>query len=149
MWPPADRAPELWDTLMEVGSKFALRAVGLKALNVCRIEAGLLQKEVDFHNASHVLTRDQKSIPYELGFDWMINLDREPFVGQSALQKLQKPAWNLVGLEINWEQTRGLYESKDSPATANRGMDLICPLYRDARANIRSVMQPVGHGHPY
>lgn len=132
MWPPADRAPEFWDMLMEVGSGFALRAVGLKALDVCRIEAGLLQKGVDYHNASRVLTREQKSIPYELGLGWMINLDRDPFVGQSALQKLQQPAWNMVGLEIDWDQTRGLYESKGlPPLLPTEAWSVSAPLYRD------------------
>lgn len=132
MWPPADSAPGLWDTLMEVGSGFALQAVGLRALDVCRIEAGLLQKGVDYHNASRVLTREQKSIPYELGLGWMINLDRDPFVGQSALQKLQQPAWNMVGLEIDWEQTRGLYESKGlPPLLPTEAWSMSAPLYRD------------------
>ena len=138
MWPPADRAPELWDTLMDVGSKFALRAVGLKALNVCRIEAGLLQKEVDYHNASRVLTREQKSIPYELGFGWMINLDREPFVGQSALQQLQQPAWKLVGLEIDLGSKQEVcMNPRDFPRYCQRRCGPhAAPLYRDhARQN--------------
>ena len=132
MWPPADRAAEFWDTLMEVGSGFALRAVGLKALDVCRIEAGLLQKGVDYHNASRVLTQEQKSLPHELGLGWMMNLDRDPFVGQSALQELQQPAWNMVGLEIDWEQTRGLYESKGlPPLLPTEAWSISAPLYRD------------------
>ncbi len=132
MWPPADRALEIWDTLMEAGSGFALRATGLKALDVCRIEAGLLNKGVDFHNASRVLIREQKSMPYDLGLGWMVHLDREPFVGQSALRKLQQPEWNMVGLEIDWSQTRDLYESRGlPPMLPAEAWSLSAPLYRD------------------
>ncbi len=132
LWFPSNQALNVWDTLMESGSEYALRAAGLKALDVCRIEAGLLQHGVDFQNASHVLVRSQKSTPYDLGLDWMVHLDRDPFVGQAELRNLQKSRYTMVGLDIDWIQTRDLYESRGlPPALPVEAWSMSVPLYRD------------------
>lgn len=132
LWFPSDQALNIWDTLMESGSAFALRAAGLKAMDVCRIEAGLLQQGVDFHNASHVLARAQKSTPYDLGLGWMVHLDRDPFVGQAKLRNEQNSTHTMVGLEIDWSQTRDLYESRGlPPALPVEAWPMSVPVYRD------------------
>ncbi len=132
LWFSSDQALNVWDTLMESGTGFGLRAAGLKALDICRIEAGLLEQGVDFQNASHMLTHAQKSTPFDLGLDWMVHLDRDPFVGQSELQKKQNSRYTVVGLEIDWIQTRDLYESRGLlPALPVEAWSSSVPLYRD------------------
>ena len=51
LWVDADRAVELWDRLMDAGEAFGLRPAGMLALDVVRIEAGLILLEVDYTGA--------------------------------------------------------------------------------------------------
>ena len=52
MWMPWDRATRVWDALVAVGARFDLRPAGMLALDVARIEAGLLLIEVDFFSST-------------------------------------------------------------------------------------------------
>src|SRR5689334_13067603 len=48
IWMPWDRALAVWDALVAAGTAFDLHAAGMLALDVARIEAGLLLLDVDF-----------------------------------------------------------------------------------------------------
>jgi len=133
IWMPAASALGVWDAIAEAGTRFAMRPAGLKALDVCRVEAGLLLQHVDYHNALHALIRSRKSTPYELGLGWMVNLERTPFVGQSALNRLQVPKWKFVGLDIDWPETQALYEQHNlPPALPSEAWRTSVPVYLDA-----------------
>ena len=133
LWMPAESALPVWDALMHAGARFALRPVGLKALDVCRIEAGLLLQHVDYHNALHALVSARKSTPFELGLDWMVAIDRGPFVGQSALRQHARPKWRFVGLDIDWPETQALYEQHNlPPALPTEAWRTSVPIYLDA-----------------
>ncbi len=97
------QAVELWDVLFEAGQAYRLRPFGEYALDMARIEAGLLLAEVDFHSSKKVLHAFQKSSPLELGLGWTVNLDKEFFVGQRALKRelARGPAWMTMGLEVD------------------------------------------------
>jgi aminomethyltransferase len=83
----------------------------LDALDVTRVEAGLILKDVDYFNSLHALTADRMSSPYELSLGWTVDLKRDPFNGQAALQaeKEKGSKWAIVGLDINWPQLEELY----------------------------------------
>ena len=133
IWFPAKQALPVWDAIMEAGTRYALRPAGLKALDVCRVEAGLLLQHVDYHNALHALIRSQKSTPYELGLGWMVKLDREPFIGQSALRRYTQPEWTFVGLDIDWSETQALYKQHNlPPALSSEAWRTSVPVYHDA-----------------
>lgn len=133
IWIPAEKALPVWDALINSGTQFALRPAGLKALDVCRIEAGLLLQHVDYHNALHALVPSRKSTPYELGLEWMVHLDRTPFVGQSALRQHTQPKWRFVGLDIDWLETKALYERHNlPPALPSEAWRTSVPVYLDA-----------------
>src|SRR2546430_2626647 len=51
IWMPWDRAVDVWDALMTGGRAFDVQAVGMLALDVARVEAGLLLIEVDFNRS--------------------------------------------------------------------------------------------------
>ena len=55
------------------------------ALDVARIEAGLLLIEVDYISSKKALIPSQKYSPYELGFGKMVHLEKENFIGKAAL----------------------------------------------------------------
>jgi aminomethyltransferase len=81
------------------------------ALDVARIEAGLILIDVDYVPAHRALIEDRKSSPFELGLGWTVKLDRGSFVGSTALQKEKRNGsdWQLRGLEIDWESLEALY----------------------------------------
>jgi aminomethyltransferase len=108
-----DDALVIWDALMESGSAFALRPVGILALDVVRVEAGLIMAGVDYTSAHHAQTREQSYSPFELGLGGLVALDKQvPFVGREALRREQEhggPPRCLVGLELDWEELEELY----------------------------------------
>lgn len=117
IWVDNAHALALWDALMDAGRAYALRPAGLDALDVCRVEAGLILKGVDYYNALHVLIEDRKSSPYELALGWAVKLDRDPFNGQQALRREKEDgsAWAFVGLDIDWPETEALYARHGLP----------------------------------
>ena len=133
IWMPWNEAPRVWDALMAEGRAFGLRPAGMLALDVARIEAGLLLIEIDYVSARRALIEGQKSSPYELGLGRLVHLDKGAFAGRGALveEARRGPARHLVGLEINWSDVEKIYDSiglpPRAPATASRES---VPVYR-------------------
>ncbi|HSE31539.1 MAG TPA: aminomethyltransferase family protein [Pyrinomonadaceae bacterium] len=117
IWIPAEHALKVWDALMEHGRAFDIHAAGMLALDVSRIEAGLLLIDIDFNSSKKALIEEQKYSPYEMGLGRLVNLDKNRFVGQKALIEEQKRghARAIVGLEIDWPQVESLYEAVGLP----------------------------------
>jgi aminomethyltransferase len=119
-------AVQVWDALMTAGRQFDIHAAGMLALDVARVEAGLLLIEVDYISSKKALIPEQKYSPYELGFGKMVHLDKENFVGKAALTQQQKAgvARQLVGLEMDWVEIEERYEkfglTPAAPAQASR-----------------------------
>ena len=133
IWMPWDRATRVWDAIAAAGPPFDLRPAGMLALDVARIEAGLLLIEVDFHSCRKALIASQQYSPYEMNLGRLVQLDKEPFVGQAALRR-EKSSGSprcIVGLEIDWQQVEALYEKlqlpPQVPSTASR---VAVPVYR-------------------
>jgi aminomethyltransferase len=126
IWIPWSRAAEVWDSLMNAGKAFDLRPTGMLALDVARIEAGLLLIEVDFFSSKKALIAQQKYTPYEMGLGRLVNLDKRRFVGQDVLRQEQRDGSRrqIVGLELNWEEVERLYDAAglppQAPAAASR-----------------------------
>jgi aminomethyltransferase len=111
LWIPADGAKRVWDALLREGRMHGVTPAGLLALDMARIEAGLVLIDVDYVPARHAVIDARKSSPFELGLGWTVKLDKEFFVGQAALatEARQGPAWTLRGLEIEWESLEEVY----------------------------------------
>jgi len=111
IWIPSGDAIPVWDAVMEVGKDYGLQAAGMLALDVARIEAGLMLIDVDYVPAKKALIESQTSSPYELDLAWAVNLDKEQFVGRQALaaEKARGPAWQFVGIEIGYPGLERLY----------------------------------------
>src|SRR5262245_23785957 len=86
IWMPWEDATRVWDGLVEAVWRFDLRLAGMLALDVARMEAGLLLIEVDFFSSRKALIAAQQYSPYEMGLGRLVQLDKAPFVGQSALR---------------------------------------------------------------
>jgi aminomethyltransferase len=139
IWVPqkeTNDAVKVWDALMERGRQFDIHAAGMLALDVARIEAGLLLIEVDYISSKKALIREQKYSPFELGFGKMVHLDKENFVGKPALaqQQIMGVPRQLVGLEMDWVEIEERYEKFGlTPAAPAQASRLHVPVYRGNR----------------
>jgi aminomethyltransferase len=133
IWMPWSEAPKVWDALMEHGKGFDIQPAGMIALDIARIEAGLLLIEVDYISSKKALIEAQKYSPYEIGLGRMVHLEKEHFVGRTALEMEHKrgPSRQLAGLNIDWNEVEALYSdvglAPQAPSTASR---VHVPVYR-------------------
>lgn len=111
IWIDKGDAEPLWDTLLEHGAPFGITPAGMLALDMVRIEAGLLLIDVDYVPARKALIEEQKSSPFELGLGWTVRLDKNYFVGCDALrdEKKRGSRWELRGLVIDWNSLEEVY----------------------------------------
>ena len=118
IWMDAKDALTIWDSLMEAGADYGITPVGILAMDMARVEAGLFMIEVDYTSTSHAWIEPQKSSPFELGLDWTVALDKpDYFVGRRALEreKQEGSLWKLMGLEVEWEGMEQLFKSVGLP----------------------------------
>jgi aminomethyltransferase len=112
IWTKADDACDIWDILMAEGKGYGITPTGLLALDMARVEAGLLLIDVDYTPVRKALIESQKSSPYELGLGWTVKLDKEGyFIGRRALEAEQRSGseWAVGGLEIEWNSLEEAY----------------------------------------
>jgi glycine cleavage system T protein (aminomethyltransferase) len=136
IWMPSERAIEVWDSLMQGGRPFDIKPAGMLALDVARIEAGLLLIEVDFFSSRKAVIPAQMYSPYELGMGRLVSLDKGRFIGRRALREehARGPARQIVGLEIDWTDVEKLYDTAGlAPAVAATASRVAVPVYRDGR----------------
>ena len=126
IWMNRADAGDVWDAVVAAGRPHGLRAAGLLALDVARIEAGLLLIDVDFFSARKALTTSQYYTPLEMGMDRLVDLHKPSFIGRSALaaQKREGVPRRIAGLSIEWTDVEALYTAVGLPplavATASR-----------------------------
>ncbi len=126
IWMPWNDAVKVWDALMAGGRQFDIHPAGMVALDVARIEAGLVLIEVDYSSSKKAMIPEQRFSPYEIGLGRLVHLDKENFVGRSALVEEQRrgPRRQLVGLQIDWTEVEERFEkvglAPSAPSTASR-----------------------------
>jgi aminomethyltransferase len=127
LWLPREKASRLYQELLFVGEAFGIKACGLDAMDITRIEAGYIMNGVDYYSANHCITDARKSTPFELGLH--VNLDRDVFNGQASLrrEKAKGPKRRLVGLDIDWVQLEKEFARHDLPP------ELSARAWRDGR----------------
>jgi aminomethyltransferase len=136
IWVPWNDAVKVWDALADTGKRFDLHAAGMLALDVARVEAGLLLIEVDYLSSKKALIPSQKYSPYELGFGRMVHLEKENFVGRTALTQQYKSGVSrqLVGLELDWTEVEERYEKFGlTPAAPAQASRIHVPLYAGSK----------------
>lgn len=136
LWIPWKDAVKVWDELMAKGKAFDIHPAGMLALDIARIEAGLIMIEVDYVSSKKAMIDSQKYAPAELGFARMVDLKKENFVGREALlrEEVTGAPRALVGLEIDWTEVEEHYEklglAPQVPSTASRTH---VPVYRNGK----------------
>ena len=67
-------AVALWDALWAAGADHGIRPAGMLALDVVRLEAGLILLEVDYTSARHAMNPEQNYSPAEIGLGRLVSL---------------------------------------------------------------------------
>jgi aminomethyltransferase len=136
IWMSSGDAVRVWDRLMQAGKAFDVKPAGMLALDVARIEAGLLLIEVDFFSSKKAMIRSQAYSPFEMGLSRLVNLEKGRFVGQQALrgERARGHARQVVGLEIDWTEVERIYERIGLPPTVGATASRVAvPVYEGGR----------------
>ena len=118
LWIPVEHAEAAWDAIFEAGGAYAIRPAGMLALDVTRLEAGLILLEVDYTSARHAMSPDQHYSPFEIGLGRLVAFDKADYVGRRALKAEQAaggPSRRLVGLILDWYDIERLYDEQGLP----------------------------------
>jgi aminomethyltransferase len=132
IWLDAKDALPLWDALIEAGTPYGITPAGMLALDVARIEAGLMLLDVDYVPANKALIASQTSTPFELDLGWAVKLDKAQFVGKGALaaEARRGPEWRFVGIEVDWDSFERLHaEVGLAPRVPGMAWRTSVPLY--------------------
>jgi aminomethyltransferase len=113
LWMQASEGLAVWDAIFAAGRDFGIYPAGIRALDVCRVEAGLILIEAEYTSARHAVAVEQRYSPFEIGLGRLVDFGKSSdFVGRRALLDEQRsggPARRLVGLELEWAGIEGLY----------------------------------------
>jgi aminomethyltransferase len=126
LWVDAGQAVGVWDALWAAGQPHAIRPAGMLALDVVRLEAGLILLEVDYTSARHALNPEQSYSPFEIGLGRLVSFDKADYVGRLALEREQRsggPARRLVGLQLEWAGIEGLFSAQGLPPAISPVVD--------------------------
>ena len=132
IWMDSENALLIWDLLLKKGASYGITPAGLHALDIARIEAGLILLDVDYISSRHAIIEPRKSSPFELGLGWAVKMEKNDFIGKIALKKEldRGPEWEFVGIEIEWSELESHYRNAglapELPSTAWRTST---PLY--------------------
>lgn len=99
---PAERAVQVWDTLVEAGQEYGLEVGGYKVLDSLRLEKGYRYFTADITPLEN---------PYAAGLGFCVRLDKGDFTGRAALQaiKAQGITRKLCTLTLDGEEFVPLY----------------------------------------
>jgi aminomethyltransferase len=133
IWMDWDQGLQVWDKLMSAGRNFDIHPVGMLALDVARIEAGLLLIDVDFNSSKKAAIEAQTYSPFELGLGRLVDLEKPRFTGQAELAKLKSSYMReIVGLDIDWIGVERVYETAGLPPTMPAAASRVAvPVYRN------------------
>jgi len=95
LWCHPRDAKRVWDRVWEVGQRHGIAPLGFEALDILRIEAGLVFAHQEFTDEID---------PFEAGIGFTVPLKskQDNFIGREALlERSANPRWKLVGLELD------------------------------------------------
>ncbi len=126
----------VWDALMRAGGQFDIHPTGMLALDVARIEAGLILADVDYVSSKKALIASHKYSPFEVGLGKLVHFEKDNFIGREALLEESKQGSDrqLVGLEIDWNEMEALFDEVGlAPQTPSVASRVHVPVYKGAK----------------
>jgi aminomethyltransferase len=136
LWVEARHAVAVWDALIDTGTPFGMMPAGIWALDLARIEAGLVMLDVDYFSAHRAMIEDQKSSPFELNLAWTVSAEKGPHNGRRALraERARGSAWGFVGVEVDWESLEAVYAERGlAPQLPTVAWRTSAPVYKDGK----------------
>ena len=133
IWMDSKDALSVWDLLMDKGKPFGITPTGLQALDIARIEAGLILLDVDYISSRHAIVESRKSSPYELGLGWAVKMKKKDFIGKRALEAelARRSEWEFVGIDIHWTELEDHYRKVGlAPGLPGTAWRTSTPLYK-------------------
>ena len=134
-------AETVWDAVWLAGQEFDITPLGLEALDMLRIEAGLIFAGYEFCDQTD---------PFEAGIGFTVPLKskQDDFIGRSELEKRkQNPQQKLVGLDVAGDEIaangEGVYIGREQIGTITSGT--LSPILRK---NIALCKIKVLHSEP-
>ena len=120
IWMDASAALAVWDAIMAAGQAMDIKPAGMLALDVARVEAGLVLADVDYVGSRKALTETQKYTPFEMGLGRLVDPQKGSFIGKAPLsdERARGPRRAIVGLEVDWSEVEALYERFELPPVA-------------------------------
>ncbi len=113
-------AETVWDAVWDAGQEFRIAPLGLEALDMLRIEAGLIFAGSEFCDQTD---------PFEAGIGFTVPLKtkQDDFIGREALtNRKQNPQQKLVGLEVSGGEIGangdGVFIGKEQIGTITSGV---------------------------
>ena len=93
LWCHPEDGTAVWDAVWAAGEPHGMAPLGLDALDVVRVDAGLIFKGYEYEGAED---------PFEAGIGFVVTKDKQDdFVGKAALtRRREQPTQALVGLEV-------------------------------------------------
>jgi aminomethyltransferase len=99
VWCHPSDGEAVWDALWAAGAPRGMKPLGLEALDILRIESGLIFAGYEF---------DDQVDPFEAGIGFAVALGEEDFIGRDALlERKEHPQRRLVGLELEGNEVAG------------------------------------------
>ena len=135
IWMDPNDALFIWDLLLEKGKPYGITPTGLQALDIARIEAGLILLDVDYISSRHAIVESRKSSPYELGLGWAVKMKKKDFIGKQALEREinRGPEWEFVGIEIEWTELENHYRNVGlAPGLPSTAWRTSTPIYKNS-----------------
>lgn len=132
----AKDALPIWDAILAGGKDFGVVPVGLLALDMVRLEAGLILSGVDYQSARTALVRNQLYTPFEAGLGWTVDFKDHTFIGAAALKKQTQQGIprQIVGLMMQWEPLEALFERAGLPPQLPCSTSRVpVPVYKSGR----------------
>jgi aminomethyltransferase len=106
LWIRSEDALDVWDAVFEAGVPYGIFPAGIRALDVARVEAGLILIDAEYTSARHAISEEQMYSPFEIGLGRLVDFSKNAdFNGRAALlaeQRAGGPARRLVGLDMEW-----------------------------------------------
>lgn len=166
LWVPTPAGPDVWDAVASAGQPFGIRPVAEYAMDVARVEAGLVIVGTDYTGAGpdrpgSVITMvpDNQASPSELNMGHFVDLGKEQFVGKDALAVDEaggQDRLRLTGLELDRRRIAELHaEGGRLPLIPNRVWWYPLAVFKEGRHVGRAtsvtwsptVQKVIGFGH--
>ena len=138
LWIPVAGAIAVWDGVFEAGEPYGIFPAGIRALDVARVEAGLILIDAEYTSARHAISPEQNYSPFEIGLGRLVEFGKEAaFTGKRALAAERAaggPARRLVGLELDWAGVEAMFAKHGLAAMISPFVDRSpVPVYREGR----------------